>query len=236
MTFAGVISCEHASNAVPPELGDLGVDPSVLDSHVAWDPGAKVIAQRIAERFGHPLHLGRWTRLVADLNRRPSNPESVPVHAFGVDVPANAALDEAGLADRRARYHTPYWDAVLAEVQSRLQTSQVLHVSVHSFTPVYQGVTRAVDVGLLVDPGHPLEARFTPALQRFIADRGFDVRVNEPYDGRTDAMTTYLRTHFPVDRLAAVEFEVSQRLVDDPAQLDAVGATIVDALAALQVW
>src|SRR5262245_9487583 len=61
-----VIVCDHASNAVPPALGDLGVRAEDLQRHIAWDIGAMPIATRLAEIFDAPAVLCGTSRLVID--------------------------------------------------------------------------------------------------------------------------------------------------------------------------
>lgn len=206
-----IVTCEHASNAVPDEL-PLGVSPEVLGSHVAWDPGAREIARSLARVLDAPLYLGQWTRLVADLNRSPDNPEVVPARAFGVDVPANFDLSPEARRARIERYHTPYWSAVRAAVDGLLEIHEVVcHLSVHSFTEVYEGQTREVDFGFLIDPDRVGELGIANELRDHVAGDDLDVRVNEPYDGRADALTTALRSIYPARRYLGIEIELSQR-------------------------
>jgi predicted N-formylglutamate amidohydrolase len=222
-----VISAEHASREVPDDLA-LGVPEEVLASHVAWDPGARQVALRLAERFAAPLFLGRFTRLVADLNRSPESPEAVPARAFGVDVPANQGLSLEAVQARLFRYHAPHWAAVEACVRERAAVGPVLHLSVHSFTDVYQGQVRDLDLGILFDPDRPLELSVAEHLERQLAGGPDIVRRNAPYDGRADALTTALRRKLG-ERLpyAGVEIELSHRRLGD---LDRLGERLAAAL------
>ncbi len=41
MAMTGLILlCDQARNAVPTEIGDLGLPPGDMDRHIAWDVGA----------------------------------------------------------------------------------------------------------------------------------------------------------------------------------------------------
>ena len=73
-----VVSVEHASPDVPARLADLGLPARWFGTHHAWDPGAALVGARIARAFGALLHRGRWSRLVADLNRSADHPRAVP--------------------------------------------------------------------------------------------------------------------------------------------------------------
>lgn len=226
--LALVVSCEHASNACPPDFDTAGIDAAVFETHSAWDPGARPVAERIARHFGAPAVYGRWTRLYCDLNRSPSNPEVVPDHAFGVDIPSNVRLDRAARAARVEAHHRPYWDEVRSLIHAGLaQAEVVLHLSVHSFVEEYQGRHRAVDLGILMDPAAPREAEVSHALRVGLAGAPYLVQENEPYDGRADALTTALRHELPRERYAGVELELSQRHL---ARLDVLGDALLHAL------
>lgn len=69
-TFSLVLSCEHATDALPPDLsGKLVIDPERARSHRGWDPGALEVARALAGLTGAPLVAGVVNRLVVDLNR-----------------------------------------------------------------------------------------------------------------------------------------------------------------------
>jgi predicted N-formylglutamate amidohydrolase len=55
-----VIVCEHAANALPRALGQLGLAPRDLERHIAWDPGAFDVALLIADKTGSPRDAQRY--------------------------------------------------------------------------------------------------------------------------------------------------------------------------------
>ncbi len=227
--FSPIVTAEHASNAVPEAFQTLGLSAEVLESHVAWDPGAKPVAIAIAEALGCPLFLGEYSRLVADLNRSPGSKVVVPELAFGVLVPANIGLGPEARAARVDLFHRPYWTKVEGAVSSL--GPPVLHLSIHSFTESLHGKKRDVDLGVLIDPDRPLEADVCRVLLTKLRARGLDARENEPYDGRSDGLTTSLRGARSAERYAGVEIEISQRLLSDLARVtdalrDAVRALV----------
>lgn len=207
-----VITCEHASNALPPEAGTLGLDPGTFDTHVAWDPGAPEVALALARALPAPIFLGRYSRLYVDLNRSPSNPQVVPSVAFGVPVPGNAALDAAARAARLTAVHAPYWEQVFGFVARAVESRRrVLHLSVHSFTEQLGAERRALDFGVLFDPERAFEAAVSAVFRRALTAEGLDVRDNQPYDGRHDGLTTALRARFVDACYAGVTLEISHR-------------------------
>ncbi len=204
----------------------------VFDTHVVWDPGARELAARVALALDAPIVLGKYTRLVADLNRSPTNAAAIPVHAFGVDVPGNAALAEAERAERLERFHRPYWTEVFGDIERALRSSEVVvHLSMHSFTPVYRGVTRDLDVGVLFDPGRELDRRFAELCLSTLRARGLAALANEPYHGLDDGIATALRAVHPEDRFVAVEIELSHRTFPLGAALESpLTIAVADAL------
>src|SRR5690606_4210430 len=69
-----LLLCDHAANALPPGLGTLGLGtlglaPELLDTHIAHDIGAAAVTRALAAAWGAPALLGRWSRLLVDLNR-----------------------------------------------------------------------------------------------------------------------------------------------------------------------
>jgi predicted N-formylglutamate amidohydrolase len=214
MKFEVIVSCEHASNAIPEELQLLGLTPEALLDHHAWDPGAGPVASYLAEHLNAPLFLGKWSRVVADLNRPHDLPQVVPENSFGLLVPGNQGLDERARQERIERYHRPYWNAVTGEIERRLgldPSSRVLHVSMHSFTPEYDGVVRAVSLGVMFDPDYPLENALGVPMVNRLRELGFVSEVNQPYDGRAAALTTSCRNRFDAHRYAGIEIEMNQR-------------------------
>ena len=84
-----VIACDHASNAVPPEIGNLGVSDADMQRHIAWDIGAAAISRHLARAFDAPAILSGTSRLVIDCNRQLRDPTLIPVSSDGTPLPAN---------------------------------------------------------------------------------------------------------------------------------------------------
>ena len=227
-----VLTCEHASCAVPKELGDLGLSRAVLRSHRGWDPGALGIAKTLARAFAAPLHQGQWSRLVADLNRSEDHARVVAARVDGALVPGNQ-LDAAALQQRLRAFWRPYRQKTQQAITTKARRGGVLHLSVHSFTPKLGGVERRNDVGLLCDPRRPREVAFCEALKAELVARGLSVRRNFPYFGDTDGFTTHLRGVLPASQYLGIEIECNQRLVGEAAGERKVAAALVAALRAL---
>jgi predicted N-formylglutamate amidohydrolase len=206
-----VITCEHASWEVPEALAGLGLERDTLRSHASWDAGAREIAARIAESFDVPRLEGRWSRLVADLNRDPQSHEVVPEVAFGVPVPGNTGLDAKTRTRRVADYHAPYWAEAEGRLAAGVARGRVVHLSVHTFDPHYGRDPRPWDFGICHDPDTPFEAPVARELERALAASGRIAAPNVPYDGRSDFLITSMRRRFAPERYAGIMLEVSQR-------------------------
>lgn len=202
-----VLSCEHASNAVPARLRACFANAgSALAGHHGWDPGALSLARRLARRLRAPLFEGRVSRLVVDLNRSRRHPR---LHSRWL-----AALPAEERRRIVARWWEPYRSAVERRVAAELRAGRrVLHVSVHSFTPRLRGRTRRCDVALLYDPARAAERRLAARWRDGLVAAGIRVRRNHPYRGTADGLTTALRTRFPARAYSGIELELNQRHV-----------------------
>jgi predicted N-formylglutamate amidohydrolase len=210
MTPGLLLTVEHASAAIPAGV-HLGLSPEVQTSHIGWDPGARELAEALAEATGAPLIVGAWSRLVVDLNRRATDPGVVPEVAFGTVVPGNVGLSNTDRQARLARWHHPWRQAVALAVEALVaRCGTVLHLSVHSFTPALDPAGRAFDLGLLFDPARPVERTWAQRLGTAGSVAGASVRENAPYAGTDEGHTTFLRERWPPDTYAGLELELSQ--------------------------
>lgn len=204
-----IISCEHASNAVPPAQQALFANAgTVLASHRGFDPGTAEMAWHIANRLHAPLLCGEWSRLLVDLNRSASSEQVFSEWTAPLNCSQRAAL--------LSKYHSP-WRARFSDMlgEALAHRPKLLHLSVHSFTPVLNGQQRELDIGCLFDPQRPWETELAGQLINALQQRRRDwrIRANQPYLGTDDGHTTALRQQWPQDRYAGLEIEINQALV-----------------------
>ena len=214
---AGVLLvCDHASNAIPPGYGRLGLRREALERHIAFDIGAADLTRALARRLDAPAVLSTFSRLLIDPNRGADDPTLVMRYSDGAIVPGNARIDAAEIARRRERFWAPYRQTIEATVESMLATGEPpALVSIHSFTPVWRGAARRWKVGVLWDRDDRIAK---PLLEALHAEPDLGVHGvgdNEPYDGALagdtiDAVAT-------ARGLANALIEIRQDLVDDPA-------------------
>jgi len=209
--LALVLTCEHASAAVPRTLPAaareaLSSARAQLATHRGSDVGALVLARTLERATGAPLFAGRATRLAIDLNRSVGRRTAFSPWTRGLDAETREAL-----VDDLWR---PFRAEVRAELDARIATgATALHLSVHSFTPKLRGAVRAFDVALLFDPKRPRERAFADRWLAELARVRPDLRLrrNAPYRGDADGHTTALRRALPAARYLGIELEISQR-------------------------
>ncbi|WP_314085062.1 N-formylglutamate amidohydrolase [Shinella sp. M31] len=207
-----ILVCEHASRLLPKSLGTLGLSQEALASHIAWDPGALAVARRMAKSLDATLIFQRFSRLVYDCNRPPESPAAMPEKSEVFDVPGNAGLDQAARDARTEALYLPFREKLADLVKSRIAEGRApVIVTMHSFTPVYFGKPREVEIGIL----HDADTRIADGMLAAAKSAGlYAVRRNEPY-GPEDGVTHTLREHGLANGLPNVMIEVRNDLIRD---------------------
>lgn len=201
-----VLICEHASAYIPERFDNLGLSGDVLTSHVAWDPGALAVARGMSRDLDAVLIASRISRLVYDCNRPPGHPGAMPARSEVFDIPGNQEVSEAERRVRHDAYYLPFRDAVAQAVRG---VRNPIIVTVHSFTPVYHGETREVEIGIL----HDRDSRVADAMLACgPAHTPHIVRRNEPY-GPVDGVTHTVAEHATPRGYPNVMIEVRNDLI-----------------------
>ena len=200
-----LLLCDHASNALPPGFGTLGLEAGLFATHIAYDIGAAAVTRALADAYGAPALLGRWSRLLIDLNRGAEDPTLVMKLSDGSIIPGNREADAEEVSRRIAQFHAPYHAAITGELD-RIGPDAVV-ISLHSFTPSWKTVPRIWEVGILYDR----DTRLSAPLMTRLAEAGFTVGDNEPYTGALEGDTLY--THGTMRNLPHVLIEMRQDLI-----------------------
>ncbi|MFH5883230.1 N-formylglutamate amidohydrolase [Halalkalibaculum sp. DA3122] len=205
-----IITCEHAGNEVPSGYRSLFEDdPEILKTHRGYDIGALELTRTCARKLKVSPYLHSVTRLLVDLNRSLHSPE-----LFSEFM---ESLDEKGRQMVLEQYYKPHRNTVEAQIEKMVSKEvQVLHVSVHTFTPILDGSLREVDIGLLFDPSRSSETRFCHIWKRLLErDSDLNIQFNNPYPGVMDGFSTYLRTKYTDSEYAGLEIEVNQKFPEN---------------------
>ena len=203
-------------------MNGLGLGDEALTGHIAWDPGALPVAKAMAAKMDAPLVAGGISRLVYDCNRPPDAPSAMPTQSETTVIPGNQNLSDAERAERADGIYHPFHRAVEAQIDAARETLALI-VTVHSFTPVFHGQKREVEIGLL----HGQDDRFAHAmLHATPGDLGLVTRLNEPYSA-ADGVAHMLDMHGPPNGLPNVMLEIRNDLIRTGDQQRAMAARLV---------
>ncbi|MDP9836884.1 putative N-formylglutamate amidohydrolase [Neorhizobium huautlense] len=207
-----LLVCEHASNRLPEAYGDLGLSAGALSSHIAWDPGALAVSQLMAQSLDAVLIHQRFSRLIYDCNRPPESPAAMRDVSEVFRIPGNENLSEAEKARRTAALYLPFQKRIAEEIAARTETGRAtVLVTVHSFTPVYYGRKREVEIGIL----HDADSRLADRMLATAADtKLYRIKRNEPY-GAADGVTHTLEVHALPGGLLNVMIEIRNDLIEE---------------------
>jgi predicted N-formylglutamate amidohydrolase len=201
-----LLLCDHASNAVPDDI-DLGIDPALLDLHIAIDIGAAPLTRALAKRLDAPAILGTVSRLVLDLHREPEHLNLIPIHSDGYEIPGNLRIERE---DRLARFHVPYHRCIAERIAAQCPG---LILSIHSFTPRLEtdASHRPWEVGILYNQD---ERAARPAID-WLRAQGLITGDNEPYSGKL--LNATLNRHAEGNHIPSIAIEVRNDLIRDAA-------------------
>lgn len=204
-----VFFCDHATNYVPPELANLGLQPAELERHIAWDIGAAGVTMTLSEIFDAPAVFSAVSRLVIDCNRHTDAAALIPEVSDGTVIPGNLRLSAADRVSRIARWFDPYHDAIEAVLRER----RAITVSIHSMTPFLAGVARPWQIAVSSWRDRSLA---DPLLAALRAPGDVVVGDNEPYD--LDPDVDYSTPYHALRRgLPHLQIEFRQDEVSDEA-------------------
>ena len=211
-----MLTCEHASNKLPAAF-KKAVPAEVLKTHRAYDIGAVQVFRRLV-KFAKPEFSceGKFSRLFVDLNRTITN--------------KSAFSDYLRNNENAKAQATAYWNEYRAAIEKFVASSlsspkrtasktraaksepEIVHLGIHSFTPVLNGKVRNADIGILYDPARPQERAYANVIKAEIKRLypAMKVRFNYPYKGSSDGLTTTLRKKFG-PRYVGIEIEINQK-------------------------
>jgi predicted N-formylglutamate amidohydrolase len=223
---AGVLFvCDHATNALPQSYDGLGLLSCELHRHIAYDIGAADLTRTLAKTFEAPALLAKFSRLLIDPNRGLDDPTLVMRISDGNLIPGNARIGNAEIEHRIDKYWRPYRLAIAQTLDAMLARGPVPIVfSIHSFTPSWKEARRPWEIAVLWDS----DARLASPLIKALADHGFIVGNNEPYDGALIGDT--LDEEVTRRGLPGLLIECRQDLIDTPEKILGFAERLIAAL------
>ena len=203
-----LVTCEHGGNNIPKPFKTYFKDSElVLNSHRGYDLGALDIFKSLAP-FADKAFYSETSRLLIELNRSLHHPKLFSEFTKHISSAEKQQIIQS--------YYSEYRNPIENSIKNWINEGEtVLHISVHSFTPVLNTIERDGDIGLLYDSKSQNEKLFVIHFKKELKalNRNLNVRFNYPYLGKADGFTTYLRKQFTSDYLG-IEIEVNQKYVN----------------------
>ncbi|WP_339659290.1 N-formylglutamate amidohydrolase [uncultured Polaribacter sp.] len=221
-----VLTCEHGGNEIPEKYqyvfeGNL----QVLHTHKGLDLGALDLYNQLKPLADFAL-FSTTSRLLIELNRS--------LHHKNLFSEFSKTLSTSEKTALIASYYLVYRNNVENTIRKHTKEgNEVLHISVHSFTPVLNTVERNCDIGLLYDSSHKNEKDFSHQFKKELLhqNKALNIRYNYPYLGKADGFTTYLRKQFPTNYMG-IEIEVNQKFATENRLDTTITKVVFDALKA----
>jgi len=224
-----VLVCDHASNRIPQQLGNLGLDAAQLASHIAWDPGAAEVARLLSAQLDAPLLLSAYSRLVIDCNRPLHNAESIAAQSAGISIPGNRDLTLRQRQSRIRSLFEPYHAAIDHLLKSRTGQPTLL-LSIHSFTPVWRGQSRPWDIGISGWRDQHFPALLLDAI---ISGGEFKVGDNQPYPIEADIDYT-IPVHSDAYGIPSVMIEIRQDGICNASEVTTMATRLAQAYRSIE--
>lgn len=201
-----IVSCEHACYSLPKEYQNL-YTTKFLQSHRGYDRGALTAFTHIKTKLDLWGIHGQYSRLLIDLNRSINSNDVFSIQSDRLNNESKLSIIE--------QVYTPYRRTIETKIDKLVnQGNHVIHLSLHSFTPVLRTVRRITDIGLLFDPQRENEVEIcTMLLENLVKNPRLQVDFNKPYAGTDDGLTTYLRTRFKDQAYSGIEIEFNQKII-----------------------
>lgn len=202
-----LLIADHASNHVPPDI-DLGIDPALLNAHIAIDLGVQELGEALCHALACPGLFATISRLVIDLNREEEAAALIPLASDGHAIPGNA---NANRAERIARFYPPWHSRIATQIAAERPS---LILSLHSFTPQLRtapDAERPWEIGILYNQ----DARAAKPMLRLLQAAGVCAGDNQPYSGKL--LNATMNRHAEANGIAYLGIEVRQDLIADAA-------------------
>ena len=213
-----ILSCEHASAEIPVHFQHLFNNPATTRNPFDhFDPFAKELTLTLAAHMNCPYVLGNISRMLVDLNK-----PLAQAHCF--HATHRAALSNADKQLLLEQYVYPYRQQIETQIEQCIQQNQqVLHLSIHSFSPQERGIEHHAAIGLLYDSQRSGEKEVLRIWHELLLKRTpYTIRINYPRSGRADNYTSDLRKRFTQEDYLGIELEVNAQVLADKDTVAAV--------------
>mgnify|MGYP001365943825 CR=1 FL=1 len=209
-----LIICDHASNKIPTKFKELGLRKEILDSHIAFDIGAKEVAIYLSNILQCPLIMADFSRLLIDPNRGIDDPTLIMRISDNNIIEGNRNIynfKKSKKKDERIKkYYDVYHNKISEFINLREKNKKFPSIiSIHSFTPIWKNKKRDIDIGILWDNDYRLPKIFFNYLKE--NHKNLVIGNNQPYSGRLKNDTLY--KHATINGLSNILIEIRQDLI-----------------------
>lgn len=214
-----LLTCEHASNALPDPLYRWRrSDSSLQHKHWAVDLGSEDLTRDLHHHLHSPAILGAYSRLLIDLNRPLDSDTLIRVVADGKPIELNANVTTEEKTRRIEGFYHPFHRAAQSLVRKYQDSLRVI-LSLHSFTDDYEGEKREIEIGVLHHRRRPETIQYQMAhiLNDLLVKDGYKSEINKPWSGQDGFMHSAVTLAQPHrHRIIPLMLEIRQDLLVDP--------------------
>lgn len=181
------------------------------------DRGVSYITSAIAETCGTTAIMGRYSRLLINLNRVESDPDLIPTAIHNVPILENGGLSKDEIQRRIALFHRPFYQEINYQIERRNAAGVVpILCSINTFNPSSSKARLLAKDGVVPEMGFVfMNPNETVLVMRELLHKQKVVQDDYPYslqNGREVCVRFYSRTH----NLAVIAIEISS--LSEPAQ------------------
>jgi predicted N-formylglutamate amidohydrolase len=174
-----LLTADHAGRIIPRRLGSLGLPEHELTRHIAWDIGIAGVVEALSAALDATAVFQAYSRLVIDCNRGHGIDHSIPTISEATEIPGNCGISPEERAARQREIFAPYHGTIRAQLDAREKAGRrTVLIAMHSFTPLFLGERRRVQIGTLYNRDPRLARVLFDVLQ---AEGDMVVGDNEPY-------------------------------------------------------
>ena len=218
-----VIVASHASDSQPlASLSDRY--QSLRNTHFSVDIGTRQLAKALAEHLNAPSVIGAVGRLGIDCNR--------PLEtAFKAARPSGVGYTLEQEYQPLTRLYQQFHDGIAVRIDEiKRQGKTPLLIDLHSFTRVFDGKRRDVDIGICDHRLDRTAARVFDTLHKFFSNT-HKVRMDEPYAGTFPGM--FIGKKYFSSETPTVTIEVCNDLIDTEDGQRTIQAGLIQAIRSL---
>ena len=223
-----VFSCEHASNY----MGNIELtqkETQVIESHWGWDIGIADLTKALVIETQSLGVFSTYSRLLLDTNRSLDSTTLILTEVEQTRLSFNEGLTPTEYQSRIETLHHGYHEVLNESLSYGIARGAQLYISMHSFTPVFDGQQRDVEIGVLFDRYDDLAEHACQTL----ATLGYTSKLNEPYSGLTGELMYAATRHGGQCQIPYLEFEVRQDLIGSEEKRARVAKALLKTLEAL---